>query len=88
MEQLLAQPAPVRLLAAVLAAGAGVVLWRIAPHLLRRTVEVSGDVRAQAASSSWWRNLVRPSYLISLRIQAVAMIALGAALVGTVFTGV
>ena len=88
MEQLLAQPAPVRLLVAVLAVGAGVVLWRIAPHLVRRTVEGCGDVRAEAASSSWWRDLVRPSYLISMRIQAVAMIALGAALVGTVVSGV
>jgi hypothetical protein len=88
MEQLLAQPAPVRLLVAVLAVGAGVVLWRVAPHLVRRAVEVSGDVRVEAASPSWWRSLVRPSYLIPMRIQAVAMIAVGAALVGTVFTGV
>ena len=87
VEQLLAQPAPIRLLVGLIAIGAGAVVWGLAPQMVRSGAEPSRDVPAEGSSSLSWLNLVRSSYLIGMRIQAVAMIVVGAALATAALAG-
>jgi hypothetical protein len=75
VDELLAQPAPVRLLVGVLAIGAGAVAWWLAPRMVSSTAEPRPDARAES-----WVRLVGWSSRIGTRLQAVTMIVLGAAL--------
>jgi hypothetical protein len=77
-EQLLAQPAPIRLLVGVLAIGAGVVVWRVA-SLGNSAAEARPRVRAPSSFPTRV-SLARWSSVIGRRLQAVLLIVLGAAL--------
>jgi hypothetical protein len=87
LEQLLAQPAPIRLLVGALAIGVGVVVWRLAPQMVSSGAEPSRDVRPEASPASTVLTLVRSSYRVGVRLQAVAMIVLGAILAGAALVG-
>jgi hypothetical protein len=86
LEQLLAQPAPVRLSVGVLAVGAGALLWRRAPRLVTSDFEPSRYARPLVASPGW-TNLVRWSYWISMRVEALAIIGFGVSLVAGTLGG-
>jgi hypothetical protein len=67
----------------VLAVGLGVMLWRLAPQLIPSGAQ---PLRSGVASTRW-SNLVRWSYWISTRAEALAIIGLGIALVAATLGG-
>jgi hypothetical protein len=80
-DHLVAQPPAVRLLVGVLAIGAGVVVWRLAPRRAASGAALSSDRRALGAPSTRWSSPVGWFYRIGVRVDALAIILTGGFLV-------